>query len=157
MQIIGNISTKIYLVQGGKKMKAKPFSILLLVCVILTCCNTKELYITSADDLMAEFKQNIDTSTVKYRGKLIKISGVISYIARPKDYKPLANASMIAFGYGGFEESSELTVECYFDTIIVRDIQEGDSITILAEFDKYFESSGLRSIVLRRGRIVLED
>ncbi len=113
----------------------------------------------NAENLIYAFENNNDISIKYYKNKIIQISGMVVAKGFPKDKIPLKDASYITFGKIDHKGSpffkGNTIVVCYFDKVVVHDLNEGEVITVQCRFKSYGSSYGeMNRIVFNRGKII---
>jgi hypothetical protein len=101
----------------------------------------------TATELISNFDSDKESIIKLYHGKTLEISDVVFSTGRPKDNIPRIDASYIIFG--NFEKNNPC-IQCYFDEIVVDDINDGDKIIIRGDFYGIENNK----IVLRKCRIL---
>jgi hypothetical protein len=104
-------------------------------------CNKKDIDIIkiSAEEIIIEFDNNeVENLIKKYKNKTIQINGRMVSKGFPKDNIPSKNASYIIFGKVDNNNSPFFTgntiIQCYFDKVVVHNLNEGDMITVNCKF-----------------------
>lgn len=138
--------------------------ILLLMAVFLDGCNNRNsnMIEITAEELIMEFENNEKTALQKYKNSIIQISGEITVKEFPKDHIPLKNASRIIFGkvddHGSPFFSENTIIICYFDKIIVHELNEGDPVIIQCRFKNFVTAyKQMKEIHLIKGEIISEE
>ena len=116
----------------------------------------------TAEELIMEFENNEKTALQKYKNSIIQISGEITVKEFPKDHIPLKNASRIIFGkvddHGSPFFSENTIIICYFDKIIVHELNEGDPVIIQCRFKNFVTAyKQMKEIHLIKGEIISEE
>lgn len=142
-------------------MIQKLIRLMLLILVMFTSCNknNREPIVINAEKLILEFKNDAMFASQKYKGTLLQVTGEVVYKASPKDYIPLRDASYVVFGRvnqrGSHIFSGNTIILCYFDNIVVHELNEGDVITVQGNFKSYGNTYGnIDRITLNKGKIL---
>lgn len=143
-----------------KYKNKKYFKIIILIVVIilgmfLIYINIYEkhqnnnIIIINANNMINEFFENNVSADKKYKGNIVEINGIIIYKAFPKDFIPLWDASCIYFGE---DIGKGVNIVCYFDNIVVHDLEVGQEITVKCKYIKFDDSRN--NIILKKGEII---
>jgi hypothetical protein len=113
--------------------------------------NHDNIISTNSNDIINNFSIYGVNVGKEYKGKIVEINGIIIDKAFPKDFRPLWDASCIYFGE---DINGETKIVCYFDDIIVHDLEIGEEITVRCKFRKYFENKYGNYIEFTKGKIM---
>jgi len=128
---------------------------------LFSACTLKNEDILKIDEgsLINEFRDANKISNDEYKNKIVQITGRIVEKGFPKDNTPFWDASYVLFGKvdheGNYLFNDNTIIVCYFDKIVVHDLNVGEVITVQCKFKKYNNSYGrLNSIVFNKGKII---
>lgn len=93
------------------------------------------------NSLIKAFINDEYTINKKINKKIILINGNISDTGRPKDNIPVSDSSYIVFGYDPY-------IICYFNSIVVDDLNEGELISIIGKYRKYISHEKNRNVIV---------
>lgn len=121
--------------------------------------NDKEIIEIDAEDLINEYNNYGNVSIEKYKNRIVHIFGKIVVKEFPKDKIPLRDASNIVFGEvdqrGNPFFDNNTYIVCYFDKIVVHDLNVGDMITVQCRLKSYGGiHRGMNRIVFNKGKII---
>ena len=148
---------KYFIKSEHKKIIISIFSILAIILGAISAFkyiieNSQDNIITTnSNDIINNFNIFGISAGKEYKGKIVEINGIIIYMESPKDFKPLWDASCIYFGddiHGGTK------IVCYFDDIIVYNLEIGQKITVRCKFKKYSEYEYGNNIEFIKGKII---
>jgi len=95
--------------------------------------------------LIKDFIYNEYSINEKLKGKVILLTGIISSTARPIDNIPYSDASYIIFGN---DNSLNPIIQCYFNKIVVDNLEEGETISIIGKYRKYVSNPKNRNVII---------
>ena len=139
-----------------KKVIIFLFSALLIISGLISIFkyiieNNRDIIAANSNDIINNFNiYGIDAGK-EYKGKIVEINGIIIDKAFPKDFRPLWNASCIYFG-NNIDEGTKIA--CYFDDIMVHDLEIGQEVTVRCKFKKYSEYQPGNNIKFIKGKIL---
>jgi hypothetical protein len=111
----------------------------------------ENVFIINANNIIEEFDEYGIEAIEKYKKRMIEINGVIIDKGFPIDFKPLRDASYIIIGN---DIDDETKIKCYFDDIIVHDLEIGQEITVRCRFKQYSEYRMRNFIEFKKGEII---
>ncbi|QQO07620.1 OB-fold putative lipoprotein [Breznakiella homolactica] len=153
--------------QGKKRSYMKKWVVAFISVFLLLSCDNKNREVIHTDpySLTAEFVNNSDAASQKYKNKLIEITGIIAERGFPKDHKPLRDASYIVFSdsldENGQYDFNKPHILCYFDDIEVHEtavngktipLRNGYTIILQGQFSEYIPE--WNRIQLRHSKIL---
>jgi hypothetical protein len=112
--------------------------------------NQDNLVSVHANDIINNFVNNGIDAGGEYAGKTIEITGIITAKWMPKDSRPLWDASSIDIGEN---INAEIKITCYFNDIIVHDLDIGQEVTLRCKYKNYYETKYGKRIIFRKGKI----
>ena len=113
--------------------------------------NQDNIITVNSNEIINDFNFYGISASEEYKGRIIEINGIILDKASPKDFRPLWDASCIYFG----DDINEGTkIVCYFDNIIVHNLEIGQKITVRCKFKKYSEYKYCNNIEFTKGKIM---
>lgn len=110
----------------------------------------KNFIVVNSNDIIKEFIENEVDANEKYKGNVLNIKGIIIEKYAPKDFKPLRDASCIVFGD---DIDATTKIECYFDDIIVHDLEIGQEVIVKCKYIGYSEYDFGNYIIFKKGKI----
>lgn len=139
-------------------------AIFLLSTFLVSCGfnNDVEVIKVDANVLISEFENNYKAAIGKYKNKIIQINGKIVERASPKDRILSKDASYVVFGKtnqkGSYLFKGNTIIICYFNKVVVHDLNDGDTISVQCRFKKYYNSyKEMYSIDFNNGKIIFSE
>jgi len=136
--------------------------IILLIFFSFTACiyNEKDRIKINTDEIILEVNNSEVKNVIKkYKNKTMQINGKIVSKGFPKDKIPLKNASYVIFGEvdnnGSLFFTGNTIIQCYFDKVVVHDLNESDIITVNCKLKNIYTGyKQTKKIVFYKGEII---
>jgi hypothetical protein len=152
----------IYFIKYFIKSKHKIVIVFILFALIITIGsiiifkyiienNQDNIITVNSNEIIIKFNTDSINLSKEYKGRILEIRGIIENIAFPKDFRPLWDASCIYFR-NNIDEKTKII--CYFDDIIVHDLEIGQEIKVRCKFKKYLKYELTNSVIFINGKIV---